>query len=306
MTASFCLLCGAMKVGAFTWCDECEFVPPDWDVALQFTDDYLNSLEVNSLRDVVMGLAQADATEEERYWTFLYFVTRKWPKILEVDIDKLENDLRRKVESLYQEHLADHIGQHPSSLRQTSRFAYESWNSAVNEEMQRTEDAWRDRAAEQAPALEKNGAELLEMIRKFIFELGQGGIASRILFPSTYPPPRKKKGERLNRASEITHCVKEHGRRLDDYCEGFSRGWSGKTRRQVSYTVGTKDLLAELAAIAIKLASHVGFEDRLIPMKVRELRQELKMKRRTYESTAYLAFHPEHIEIDAHCAETGD
>ncbi|MGH8064970.1 MAG: hypothetical protein ACRERE_06950 [Candidatus Entotheonellia bacterium] len=116
MSRSLCLNCGVLKVGAFDECPECGEGPPDADVALCFTTHHLTEHELEQIGLAVKTLNQIEVNEDTRFHAFLHFVSRKWPKVLEYNINLVEPELSENVDAVYRTHLADLPGQQTAEL----------------------------------------------------------------------------------------------------------------------------------------------------------------------------------------------
>jgi hypothetical protein len=101
MSLSLCMNCGVLKVGAFDQCPECGEGPPDADVALCFTTHHLTEHELEQIGLAVKALNQIEVNEDTRFHAFLHFVSRKWPKVLEYNINLIEPELSENIDALY-------------------------------------------------------------------------------------------------------------------------------------------------------------------------------------------------------------
>ena len=111
MTVSLCTNCGSLKHGAWCKCPDCEASPFDGQASILLSDHNLTEEELRKLGKAVAAIRTTGHDEETRFHILMYFISRKWPKLLAIEIEALPEKLQETLESVYREHLQSLPGQ---------------------------------------------------------------------------------------------------------------------------------------------------------------------------------------------------
>ena len=93
MTVAVCMNCGEIKGGAFLACPVCKSEMLDYDVSLLLTDHNLTKNELQQIGKAIKVVHSTALDEETRVHLLGFYLSRKWPKLLEYDIDAIEHGL---------------------------------------------------------------------------------------------------------------------------------------------------------------------------------------------------------------------
>ncbi len=98
MTIAVCTNCGELKHGAWCTCPMCESEDLDGEVSILLSDHNLSEDELRRIGDAIHVIHDTGLDEEMRFHLLTYYLSRKWPKLLEYEIDVVEPQLQRKLE----------------------------------------------------------------------------------------------------------------------------------------------------------------------------------------------------------------
>ncbi len=138
MTIAVCTNCGELKHGAWCACPGCESEGFDSEISILLSDHNLLEAELSQIGDAIRVIHDTGLDEEMRSHLLTYFLSRKWPKLLEYDIDAVEPELQKKLDALYRSKLSHLQGQEDPSLK-VSPIRECTWTAASGTEFQ----AWK-------------------------------------------------------------------------------------------------------------------------------------------------------------------
>ncbi len=297
MTVAVCTNCGRLKHGAWTSCPSCESLGIDAEVGILLTDHNLTEAELERIGDAVAVIHDTGFDEETRFHLLVYYLSRKWPKLLEYDIDAVELVLQKSLDNLYRSHLAHLPGQEQPDLV-VSPIRRQKWSTATGTAFQEEEDAWQ---ADVSGLLLK-GIEVAKQIISLKIEAGECAFLQRL----THRVRTLFQGcdyRRLAaRSTELIGDAKEYQRTVNMFCARVRNGWSDRTKKQAAYFRGLCQRLEELATRTKAIIEHKAGIRRLIGMDFKRLRQEFAQSYRTFVDLSLVVSAPRRINPDGTCS----
>ncbi|KAB2650380.1 MAG: hypothetical protein DVB32_11075, partial [Verrucomicrobia bacterium] len=225
MTVAVCTNCGKMKWGALCPCPLCEDHHLDVEISILLSDHNLSENELNQIGGAIHVIHGTGLDEEKRFHLLAYYLSRKWPKLIDYDIDAADPRLRKVLDDFYRAQLARLPGQNEPDLK-VSPVRRHTWNEANGEEFQMEEDVWQA----EVRGILLNGIEVASLISSLGIEAGEGAILQRVphfvkgLFHScSYP-------RLAGRATELVGDASEYRRTVNDFCSRVKNGWSNRTQ----------------------------------------------------------------------------
>lgn len=110
MTSALCTNCGEFKMGAWTYCSACGSKGLNDDVSLALTDWYLTNDELQQIGKVGQLIFSIEYDEIMRLNLLVYYLSKKWPKLLTYDIDSLDNQIQKQIVDFYTNKLSGFQG----------------------------------------------------------------------------------------------------------------------------------------------------------------------------------------------------
>jgi len=271
MTQSLCLNCGRLKIGAFNQCPECGVEPIDCEIALQFTSHSLSADELESIGRVVKRLRDLEPDPEVRFHALMYFVSRKWPKILEFDIDEVEPTLADRIDEVYQRHLSETPGQRTHKRLERPPWSGDRWLRA-DPDMQADDDCWGEGV--QAKLLE--GLAVAEDVVGLMIESGEGAVLQRVAHRLRRVFSNVDWELLAGRARDLVHAAEQHERSVARHAGRVKNGWSGRTKRRAQYLRGCGVRLLEMARLCERIVRHKEGTMELIPLEFGRAKEEFR------------------------------
>jgi hypothetical protein len=296
MTVAVCTNCGKLKHGAWCSCPACESLGLDGEVGILLSDHNLSEAELERIGDAVGIIHNTGLDEETRFHLLVYYLSRKWPKLLEYDIDAVELKLQKSLDALYRSNLAHLPGQEEPDLK-VSPIHQRTWASAMGASFQEEDDAWQA----EARGLLLDGMKVAKQIVALKIEAGEGAVLQRL----THSVKTLFHGcdyRRLAaRSTELIGDAKEYQRTVNTFCARVRNGWSDRTKEQAAYFRGLCQRLEEIANRANAIIEHKAGINRLIDMDFKRLRQEFAQSYKTFIDLSYVVLDPRRIDPDGTC-----
>lgn len=272
MTLSLCLHCGAFKTGAWCACDECGADPPDIYVSMMLTDHYLTRDELDRIAKAVEALGETGLDEETRFLALAYFLSRKWPKLLDFDIEAVDRQTQVVLDHVYNERLSDLPVQENRCLR-VSRVAAAQWDRAATEEFQCQEDEWQ---AGLWFVVDPGVAKAREIIALHI-DAGYGAMLQRVRHAVSGLFGRNDYTLLAAKAEPLVRDAEAWQRQVQRYCRPVKNGWSDRTRQQIGYFLGMGVRLVEMAELCKVVVEHKAGVRPLPQVDVKCTNQKLRL-----------------------------
>ena len=111
MTVALCTNCGERKLGAWCTCLACGSIGFNRDLSLLVSDWNVSNDEIDLIGKAVRVIAGTGLDEEKRAILLAYYLSEKWPKLLQFNIGNFDPQLQEQVTSLYRSKLSDISGQ---------------------------------------------------------------------------------------------------------------------------------------------------------------------------------------------------
>ena len=98
MTWALCLNCGETKFGAILRCEKCGFRSTgDMNLDTLFSDHNISVSTLIQFGEVIKAINLASADAQERFWTFIYYVSVHHPELIERKIEEDEVSRYKKI-----------------------------------------------------------------------------------------------------------------------------------------------------------------------------------------------------------------
>lgn len=296
MTVAVCTNCGELKHGAWCSCPACESVGLDGEVGILLSDHNLSEAELERIGDAVAVIHDTGLDEETRFHLLAYYLSRKWPKLLEYDIDAVELGLQKLLDGLYRSKLAHLPGQEEPDLK-VSPIRQRTWATATGTEFQEEEDAWQA----EVRGLLLNGMEVAKQIVSLKIEAGEGAVLQRLTHSFRMLFQGCDYRRLAGRSTELLGDATEYQRTVNTFCARVRNGWSDRTKEQAGYFRGLCQRLEEMADTAQAIIEHKAGINRLIEMEFKRLRQEFAQSYKTFIDLSYVVLDPRRINPDGTC-----
>lgn len=287
--------CGVLKVGAFNDCPACGAEPVDDDIALQLTTHYLTEDELKRIGLAVSALRDLVPDEEIRFHAFAYFLSRKWPKILEYGIDEVEPELADILDTLYGEHLSRLPGQETDERLARPHWEYERWESASKAEFQAEEDHWNEQLLDEVLL---RGVATGKKVVQLKIDLGEGTLVQRLKHRFRLLFSTLAYREFVMHTQQLVEEAREYERHVKRYRKAVRNGWSGRTKKRAEYLGGTYVRLLEMADSCRKLAEHKAGIAPIIPIEFQKIKQEFEFSHTTFVELCQVVLDPRKIPIE--------
>jgi len=290
VTASLCLWCGATKGGALNDCPECSRAPVDYEVSVQFTDHYFTRVELSLLATAVRVIGDLKLEDEGHVYSFLYFVSRKWPKVLESDLDGLPQSVAAVASGVYRSHLSDLEGQ-SRSRRVMTPWEERSWDQSSSHEFADQERQWNRQLRPLLVELHR----LLRRTEQLGLRLGLGGILSKLASWWGRLTARRDPLSWTARVDALGGDWDDLSRQVLRAREPVKNGWSRRSQERITYLNGAAEGLRELIDLAARAAAHREGRSPMIRLDLRRLGEEWRQRRGQLRATLAVVEDPELI-----------
>lgn len=292
MTVALCANCGSLKHGAWCPCPECKEDPFDGEIGILLSDNHLTKEELKRIGVAVALIHKTHLDEETRFYVLMFFMCRKWPKLLEFDIDAVPADLRGTLDSVYREKLADVPGQDSSDL-QVSPIARISWEKALGEPFQTEDDRWQ----ESSTAVLMRGNEVAKNIVRLQIDTGEGATVQRLWHAVKSLLQSYDYRILVGRAEENLGDAKAYQREVGRFCQAVCNGWSNRTKEQAAYFLGLCVRLVEMAERSKTIIEHKARIRLLITLDFRRAKQQFNQGYMGYIELAKGVLDPNKIPL---------
>lgn len=292
MTVALCANCGSLKHGAWCPCPECKEDPFDAEIGILLSDNHLTEEELKRLGVAVALIHNTHLDEETRFYVLMFFISRKWPKLLEFDIDAVPADLRDTLDSVYREKLMDVPGQDSSDL-QVSPIARRFWEKARGDQFQTEDDRWQ----ESCTAVLMQGNEVAKNIVRLQIDAGEGATLQRLWHAFKSPLQSCDYRILLGRSEENFGDAKAYQRDVDRSCQAVRNGWSNRTKEQAAYFLGLGVRLVEMAEHSKTIIEHKAGIRPLIALDFRRAKQQFNQGYMGYIELAQAVLGPNKIPL---------
>jgi len=292
MTISVCLTCGDFKHGAIGECPHCKESCCNTELSLLLTDHYLEKSELKQIGKAIAVLNKTGLDRDTKTNVLLYYLSRKWPKIIDFHIEELPRDVVEVVDGVYRSHLKKLPGQQDDKLK-TPPILKDRWCKAVNEEMQADEDDWKNGL----PELLRYGLNIAKEIVKLKIAVGEGAVFQRIkyIIKSVFSPIDY--GAHILTVDSLVKDAHEYERFVQRYRKPVKNGWSEQTKRRAEYLGGTYSRLVEMSMLCQKIVYCKARKIAVIPIDFQRIKQEFAVSYEAYVELYYVVARPEKIQI---------
>ncbi|MFH1748503.1 MAG: hypothetical protein ABIG44_15825 [Planctomycetota bacterium] len=291
MTVALCTNCGSLKHGAWCECPDCEAGPFDSEVGILLSDHNLTEEELRILGKAVATIRTTDHDEETRFLILMYFISRKWPKLLEFSIEAVPEELQETLESVYREHLQGLPGQDSPNL-QVSPVALKSWERATGERYQDEDEAWQRTVV----GVLMQGIEIAKSIVRLHVDAGEGAVLQRLKHGLHCLFRRKDYRAMAGRAEQVLGDATAYQRDVDQFCNAVRNGWSDRTKEQAACFRGLCLRMIEMAEHCKTVIEYKAGITHLIDIDFRRTKQQFQLSYRTYVDLAQVVLHPTEIQ----------
>lgn len=296
MTVAVCTNCGELKFGACCECGVCGSSGLDSEVSILLSDHYLSEDELLRIGNVLRVIHDTELDEETRFYLLEYYLDRKWPKLLKCDIDAIEPELQKQLDTLYRSKLAGIPGQEEPSLK-VSPLRQREWTRAVGAHYQEEEDVWKVEVAKML----SNGIDVATRIGSLAVEAGEGAVLQRFTHFNRTLFRGCDYRRLVGRCIELIGDASEYRRTVDAFCARVKNGWSGRTDQQAAYFRGWCKRLEEMADRLKTIIEHKAGINVLIDMDLKRVRQEYDQSYETLLALGHVVLDPSRINPDGTC-----
>jgi hypothetical protein len=296
MTTSLCLNCGVLKQGAWCPCPHCHSEPVDTELAVLLSDHTLPEDDLRRIGLAIIELRQTGLDEETRCHALAYFLSRKWPSLLEFDISAAEEPLQRTLDTLYRQFLATLPGEEHAPSR-ISPLVERRWTRAMGADMQRQDDDWQERVPDTLLIVLPVARSVIKLHR----DMGEGDWLNRLRHFLQTPIKGYDIPLLLRRERQCVDEAKEADRLVNRFCSELKNGWSDRTKEQAAYFRGACMRLVEMAEITKELVEHTAGINKLIHLEVQRLRQQFTQKQGHFWPLMCVVLDPTGLKCDGTC-----
>lgn len=296
MTIAVCTNCGKLKHGAWSTCPACESEGLDSEVSILLSDHNLLEAELSQIGDAIRVIHDTGLDEKMRFHLLTYFLSRKWPKLLEYDINAVEPELQKKLDALYRSRLSHLEGQEDPALK-VSPIRERMWTATSGTEFQAEEDAWQS----EVRGMLLNGMGIARQIVTLKIQAGEGAVLQRLTHTIRTIIHGCDYRTLAARATELIGDVREYRRTVNEFCSRVKNGWSDRTKEQAAYFRGVCQRLEEMAERSKTIIEHKAGIDSLIDVDFIRARQEFSHSYKTFVDLSYVVLDPARIKPDGIC-----
>jgi hypothetical protein len=263
----------------------------DDEISILLSDHNLHEAELSQIGNAIRVIRNTGLDEEVRFHLLAYFLSRKWPKLLDYDINAVELELQKRLDVLYRAELSQLEGQEDPALK-VSPIRKRTWAAASGTEFQAEEDTWQSEVRE----LLLNGMGVAREVVALKIQAGEGAVLQKL----THIIRTRIHGcdyRRLAaRGTQLIGDVREYRRMVDEFCSRVRNGWSDRTKLQAAYFRGLGQRLEEMAELAKSIIEHKAGINNLIDLDFRRARQEFSQSYKMFIDLSYVVFDPKRIE----------
>lgn len=231
-----------------------------------------------------------------RFHLLTYYLSRKWPKLLEYEIDAVEPQLQRKLDTLYRSELAHLLGQEEPDLK-VSPIRQHAWTTAMGAEFQEEDDAWQA----EVRGILLNGMDVAKQIVSLKIEAGEGAVLQRITHCIRTLFQGCDYRRLVGNSTELVGDAREYQRTVNTFCSRVKNGWSDRTKEQAAYFRGLCQRLVEMAGCSKTIIEHKAGINLLIDIDFNRVRQEFSQSYKTFIALSYVVLNPSRINPDRKC-----
>ena len=290
MTVAVCTNCGELKSGAWCTCPVCQSEGLDAEVNILLSDHNLSDAELERIGDAVGIIYDTGLEEEKRFHLLAYYLSRKWPKLLEYDIDAVELELQKLLDALYRSKFAHLPGQKESDLR-VSPILERTWTKTTGGAFQEEDDAWQA----EVRGLLLEGMALAKQIVSLKIEAGEGAVLQKFIHYVRTVFQGCDYWQLSASSTELIGDAKEYQRTVNRFCSRVRNGWSGRTKDQAGYFRGLCQRIEEMANHSKTIIEHKAGINRLIGLELKRVRQEFCRSYATFIDLSYVVMDPTRI-----------
>lgn len=296
MTIAVCTNCGELKHGAWCACPVCKSDGLDDEISILLSDHSLSEDELRRIGAAIHIIHDTGLDQETRFHLLTYFLSRKWPKLLEYDIDAFELELQKQLDHLYRSKLASLTGQEEPNLK-ISPIRQRTWTEAMGSAFQKEEDAWQSEVRD----ILLSGMDVAKRIVSLKIEAGEGAVLQRL----THFVKELFRGcdylRMAGKATQLLGDAREYRRIVNVFCSKVKNGWSDRTKEQAAYFRGLCQWLEEMANRSKVIIEHKAGINRMIPLDLKRVRQEFSQSYSTFIGLSYVVSDPSRINPDGTC-----
>lgn len=296
MTVAVCTNCGELKYGAWCTCPVCKSDGLDGEVGILLSDHNLSEDELSRIGNAIHVIHDTELDDEIRFHLLTYYLARKWPKLLECDIDTVEPQLLKQLDTLYRSKLASLPGQEDPDLK-VSPVRQHTWTTAMGAVFQQEDDAWQAEARD----VLLNGMDVAKRIVSLMIEAGEGAVLQRLTHFVTTLFRGCDYRRLAGRSAELVGDASEYRRTVSVFCDRVKNGWCDRTKEQAAYFRGLCQRLEEMADRSKTIIEHKADINRLIDMDFKRVRQEFNQSYKTFIALSYVVLDPTRIKADGTC-----
>lgn len=293
MTVAICTNCGELKHGAWYTCPACDCEAFDSEISILLSDHNLYEKELPQIGDAIRVIHDTGLDAEMRLHLLMYFLSRKWPKLLEYNINFVKPEFQKKLDALYLSKLSHLKGQEDPALK-VSLIKERTWTRAHVMQFQTEDDAWQN----EVKGILLNSMGIAKKVVILKIRAGEGAILQRL----THIIGKTIHGCDYRRlaanATELIGDTKEYRRTVNEFCSRVRNGWSDRTQEQAAYFRGLCQRLEEMAEYSRAIIEHKAGINRLIDIDFKRARQEFSQSYNMFIKLSYVVLDPTRINPD--------
>ncbi len=293
MSNCVCLNCGEIKFGALTECEYCHVGPPDIKISCLLTNHYLGEDELLKIGEAIKIILKTVKDKDIRFLSIAYYLSMKWPKILDFNSNSVEQEAMRIIDKHYSTYLSHLPGQNDLTEKLKSNLPNMYWDKAVNKALQEGDDTWK--AA--VPFIVEKGLNLSGKIIKTKISIGEGAILQKIKYRIKNFFFRPNYYLIYKELELITKEVEAYDRDVDEFCKVVRNGWSGRTKEQCAYLRGTCSRMKEMIENCKTITMYKGRKGDIVKIDHKIAVQKLNNSYKKYIELVNVVLEP-HLIIE--------
>ena len=291
MSNSVCLNCGEIKFGALCECPNCNQMPSDVDIAILLTDHYLDNDELKRISYAIKIIYNTITDEEIRFYAVANYLGRKWPKIIDYDASKMDEDATAVIDENYIKYLCNLKGQENLSEKLKSNLSDDNWDRACNKEFQEEDYSWGFEVYD----IVMSGLKIAEKIIKLKIRLGEGAVLQRIKYEINQLLHCDDHNAMSIEADLLKKDVEEYERIVYSFCKLTKNGWSGRTKERAAYLRGTCLRLNEMVKYCKDIAEYKTKNSNIVKIEYIRIKQKLNNSYNMYKRLIDVVLNPDKI-----------
>lgn len=292
MTIAVCTNCGELKFGGLTTCPNCDSDGLDFQLGVLLSDHNLSERELGQIGHAITAIHRTQLSEDLRFHLLAYFLSRKWPKLLEYDIDAVDDTLSHELDRIYQETLFQMPGQETPDLK-VSPIQRQTWTTATSSAMQRDDEAWQAEAREMLI----KGMGIARNAVAVVVESGEGAVLQRLRHLATGLFASHDYQRVYAISEQLAGDSRSYSRTVEEFCARVKNGWSDRTKEQAACFRGLCDRLEEMASHAKAIVAHKSGRSTLIGMDFKRVKEQFDHSYKLYIDLSYVVLDPTRIGI---------